>query len=161
MYQVPVFGTKRTRCTCLWPLPPRTSSPEVHAILYRQLSAPDMVENTIEQGQSPSARAAHHRRQNTSVAPAGPAAPRRSAGVPLATSAAAIAPFFVRPKTTPTARAPQAPTAALEEPATATRSHASRSSESCGGHSVCGPGTARRFSSPGTSVCDPLLSTPP
>ena len=38
--------------------------------------------------------------------------------------------------------------------------HASRSSESCAGHSVCGPGTTHRSSSPGTSFCDPLLSSP-
>ena len=80
-----------------------------------------MENNNIKQGQSPSARPAHHRGQNTSVAPARPAAPTRSAGVPLATSGAMIASFFVRLQTTPAARAPQAPTVALEEPATATR----------------------------------------
>ena len=80
-----------------------------------------MESNKSEQGQSPSARAAHHRGQNTYVAPARPAAPTRSAGVPLATSGATIASFFVRPQTTPAARAPQAPIASLQEPATATR----------------------------------------
>ena len=59
-------------------------------------------ENNIEQGQSPSVRAAHHRGQNTFVAPARPAAPTRSAGVLLAKSTGAtIASFFVRTQTTP------------------------------------------------------------
>ena len=115
-----------------------------------------MESNKSEQGQSPSARAAHHRGQNTYVAPARPAAPTRSAGVPLATSGATIASFFVRPQTTSAARAPQAPTAAREEPATATRATPATASESCAGHRACGPGTARRSSSPGTSVCDPV-----
>ena len=81
------------------------------------------MDDNIEQGQSPSPRPARHCcGLKTSVAPARPATPVRSASLPLAKSGATIASFFVRPQATPAARAPQAPTAALEEPATATRS---------------------------------------
>ena len=77
--------------------------------------------DNIQQEQSPSARAVHHRGQNAAVAPEKPAAPTRSSGASLATSGTTIASFFVRPQTTPAAPAPQAPAASLGEPATATR----------------------------------------
>ena len=55
------------------------------------------------------------------MAQAGPAAPTRSAGVLLATAGTTIASLFVRPQISSSARAPQAPTAPLEEPATASK----------------------------------------
>ena len=141
---------------------------------------PENTDNT-EQMQSPCARATHYRGQNAAVAPEKPAAPTRSAGAPVATSGTTIALFFVRPQTTPAAPAPQALAPALHEPATA-MCHASHSSKSCSrashsskscsraSHSVCGPGTARRASSPGirsarsperSSASPPPVITPP
>ena len=73
--------------------------------------------------------------QNTSAALATPAPLMHSAGLPLAMSGATIASIFDRPQTTPDARAPQAPTAALEEPATATRATPDAAT-SCAGHTV-------------------------
>ena len=61
--------------------------------------SPHILDCNIEQGQSPSARVAHHRGQNASVALVKPAAPTRCAGMPLATSGASIASFFVRAQT--------------------------------------------------------------
>ena len=91
-----------------------------------------MANRNIEQGQSPSTRAVHHRGQNISVALTRPAAPTRSSFLflflfffilqrSLATSGAMIASFFVRPQTTPAARAPRDPIVALQEPAATTR----------------------------------------
>ena len=85
------------------------------------LLAPHIMENNIEQGQSPSTRAAQYRGQNESEAPAKPAAPTRPADAPQATSGATIAFFFARPHTTPAIPASQGPTAARDEPATAAR----------------------------------------
>ena len=119
-----------------------------------------MESNNNEQGQSPSTRAAHHRGQNTSVAPAKPASPTRSTGVPAVTSRATIASFFVRPQTTPCCTCASSSDSSARGASHGNACHASRSSESCAGHSVCGPGTTHRSSSPGTSFCDPLLSSP-
>ena len=73
--------------------------------------------------------------QNTSAALATPAPLMHSAGLPLAMRGATIASIFDRPQTTLDARAPQAPTAALEEPATATRATPDAAT-SCAGHTV-------------------------
>ena len=78
-------------------------------------------DNNVEQGQSPSARATNNRGQNAAVAPEKPAASTLSAGASLATSGTTIASSVVRPQTTPAAPEPQAPAAALDELATATR----------------------------------------
>ena len=63
-----------------------------------------MMENddNIEQAQSPSARAGHHRGQNAAAAPEKPAAMAQSAGSSLTTSGITIvSSFFCLPTTPP------------------------------------------------------------
>ena len=87
---------------------------------YRQLSAPHIMEDNSIGAEpfrtgGPSPWTEHLCGPGEAYCPG-------SAGVPLATSRITIALFFVRPQSTLAARTPQAPTAALEDPATATRS---------------------------------------
>ena len=71
---------------------PINVSPGVHTVTTESATAPHVVDIIDEgpSGQSPSARAAHRRGHNASVAPAPPATPTPPAGAPQATSGATI-----------------------------------------------------------------------
>ena len=128
--------------------------------------------NNIKQSQDPSARAAHHRGQNAYVVPAKAAAAlTRPADASLPKRRPTTASFSVGPQITPAVPAPQAPTEALDEPATATRPSPATTSSAAAGKKVRGAGTVGRASIPGTSVegpassglcgVTPLVTTPP
>ena len=112
-----------------------------------------MENNDIEQGQSPSTQAAHHRGHNTCCPDAVCwRAPSHERGHDR---------FVLHPSSNqPCCTCASSSDFSARGASHGNACHASRRSESRAGHSVCGPGTACLSSNPGTSVCEPLLSAP-